>query len=192
MVGHWRLRLGLAAVFWSLLAGAAHAVPVLQVGAPGSLSEGVYADYGSWSGEDDTAFTSGTSIFVAAVFQNHKVLNLGGRYGSGADWSSFGLPDAFDGHGAVLLVSVADGSLESALGALRIDGQSAFYGSEDESFFRNGHAPVRDEVADFLFFDIGSHDVTMTPGGTVQVLEPATLSVFLLGLVGVGLVLRHR
>lgn len=155
MAGYWWRRLTMAGVVWSLLAGTAHAVPALQVGAPGAPGEGVYADYGSGPGEDDTAFTSGASIFVAGTFRNPNVVGLGGAHEGGADWSSFGVPDAFDGHGAILLVSVADGSLETAFDALRINGQSAFYGSANESYFGNRHDPLKDEVSDFLFFDIG-------------------------------------
>lgn len=139
-------------------AGAANAAPVLQVGAPaGPGDTGTYADYGNGTDptEDDTAFTSGDTILVAGTYQNPNVLNLGGQFGTGLNWSSFGLPTDFDTHDAVLLVSVPDGTLAAALASLTVDGIFAFYSSEDQSFFPNNHAPVQDAIADFLFFDIG-------------------------------------
>ena len=143
-----------------LMAGAANAVPVLLVGAPGGPGEGTYADYGSGTDptEDDTAFTTGGQVFVSGLYQNDNVLNLGGQFGSGLNWSSFGLPAAFDSHDAILLVSVPDGTLAAALASLTVDGVSAFFGSEDQSFFPNNHDPVKDSIADFLFFDIGEFD----------------------------------
>lgn len=140
-----------------LAAGAAHAVPVLQVGAPGGPGEGTYADYGNGTDptEDDTAFTTGGTIYVAGLYQNGNVQNLGGQFDAGANWSSFGLPGAFDAHDAVLLVSVPDGTLATALGSLTVNGVFAFFSSEDQSYFPNNHAPVKDDIADFLFFDIG-------------------------------------
>lgn len=155
--GRWMITwaAGLAGLLCA--AAAANAVPVLQVGAPGGPGEGTYADYGAGSdpAEDDTAFTSGGTIYVAGLYQNGNVLNLGGQSGGGANWSSFGLPDVFDLHDAVLLVSVPDGTLATALASLTVDGAFAFFSSEDESFFPNNHAPVQDDIADFLFFDIG-------------------------------------
>jgi len=145
----------LAGLFWTV--SAANAAPVLQVGAPGGPGEGTYADYGDGTDptEDDTAFTSGDTILVAGTYQNPNVLNLGGQFGAGLNWSSFGLPTDFDTHDAVLLVSVPDGTLATALASLTVDGIFAFYSSEDQSFFPNNHAPVQDAIADFLFFDIG-------------------------------------
>lgn len=143
-------------------AGAAQAVPVLQVGAPaGPGDTGTYADYrdGSNPTEKDTAFTSGDTIYVAGLYNEnggHDVLNLGGQFGNGSSWSDLGLPTAFNGRGAVLVVSVPDGTLGAALGSLTVDGQFAFYSSEDDHHFPNNHDPLKDTVADFLFFDIGN------------------------------------
>lgn len=136
----------------------AWAVPVLQIGAPGGFGEGTYADYqGSSTSptEDDTAITSGGTLYVGGVYQNNKVLSLGGQSNGGTDWSSFGRPTDFNGHGAILLVSVPDGTLASALASLTVGGNFAFYSDEANSFFPNNHAPVKDAVSDFLFFDIG-------------------------------------
>jgi hypothetical protein len=140
--------------------GAANAAPVLQVGAPGGPGEGTYADYGDGTDptEDDTAFTSGDTILVGGTYQNPNVSNLGGQFGAGLNWSSFGLPTDFNTHDAILLVSVPDGTLAAALASLTVDGIFAFYSSEDQSFFPNNHAPVQDAIADFLFFDIGEFD----------------------------------
>lgn len=145
----------LVALLWS---GAAQAVPVVQVGAPaGPGDTGTYADYGNGSDptETDTAFTSGNTIYVAGTYQNGNVLNLGGQFGTGLNWSSFGMPTAFNAHDAILLVSVPDGSRATALASLTVNGVFAFYSSEDQSYFPNNHDPVKDAVADFLFFDIG-------------------------------------
>lgn len=157
--------LALSGLLWA--AGAAHAVPVLQVGAPaGPNDSGTYADYGDGTDptEEDTAFTSGGTILVAGVYKGNDqnpVINLGGQHGDGVDWSAIKyqgnnyFPAAFNGHGAVLVVSVPDGTLATALASLKVDGFFAFHSSEDTSFFPNNHDPLKDAVADFLFFDIG-------------------------------------
>ena len=141
-------------MLWSLsIAFPALGVPVLQVGAPGP--PGTYADYiPSLSNptESDTAVTSGTILYVAGVYQNNNVLNLGKQFDGGLDWLAFGLPSVFNGKGAVLLVSVPDGSS----GTLTVNGTSPFYTSPSDSFFPNNHDPVKPAIADFLFFDIGN------------------------------------
>lgn len=140
------------------VSGAAHAAPVLQVGAPaGSGDAGAYADYGGGTDptEDDTAFTSGGTIYVAGLYQSDNIASLGGQSGSGLNWSSFGLPNVFDSHRAVLLVSVPDGFLAAAQAFLTVGGIFAFHGSEDQSYFPDNHDPLKDAIADFLFFDIG-------------------------------------
>jgi hypothetical protein len=139
------------------MSSAAYAVPVLQVGAPaGAGDTGFYADYHpslTNPTETDTALTSGNTIFVAGVYQNQNVLNLGGKFGSGEDWSQRGYPAIFDTHGAVLLVSIPQGE---SLTALTINGSSPFYTSLTLSgLFPNDHDPLKDNIADFLFFDIG-------------------------------------
>lgn len=145
--------------------GSAHAINVLQVGAPaGTGDTGIYADYKpilTDPTEADTAVTYGSTIYVAGVY-NNNVLNLGGQFGMGGDWSSIvnnppsgTFPAVFDGKGAILVVSVPDGSLLDALG-LTINASSSFYSSSTLSnLFPNNHDPLKDSVADFLFFDIG-------------------------------------
>lgn len=136
----------------------AWAVPVLQIGAPGGVGEGTYANYqGSSTSptESDTAITSGGTLYVGGVYQNNNVLSLGGQFGTGNNWSSFGLPTVFNTHDAVLLVSVPDGTLASALASLTVGGNFAFYSDATNSFFPNNHDPVKSGVSDFLFFDIG-------------------------------------
>jgi hypothetical protein len=141
------------------MSSAAYAVPVLQVGAPaGAGDTGTYADYHPLltnPTEADTALTSGNTIFVAGVY-GPNVLNLGGQFGSGQNWSDFGYPTDFDTHGAVLLVSIPQGQ---SLTALTINGFSPFYTSLTLSgLFPNNHDPLKDNIADFLFFDIGDFD----------------------------------
>ena len=145
----------LVLIFILSLGSITYAVPVLQVGAPGGAGEGTYADYNDPSPppvEEDTAITSGSSIYVAGVYQNNKVVNLGRQYGSGYDWSAFGLPSVFDGKGAILLVSVPNG----ASGSITINGNSAFYSDLVKSYFPDNHDPLKDAISDFLFFDIGN------------------------------------
>lgn len=60
----------------------------------------------------------------------------------------------------MLLASVADGRLNDAAGLL-VNGNSSFFTSAT-SLFPNDHAPVKDGVSDFLFYDIG--DFTKNPG----------------------------
>jgi len=169
----------------------AHAVPVLQVGAPGATA-GTYAPYvaGTNPTEADTAFTSGGLIYVGGVYQQKSVLQLGGAYAggtytettnggnpvmssipinSGGGWASLGYAP-FEGKGAVLVVSVPNGTV-AANGSLSggtafsiiVDGGASltpFLGSQDNSYFPNNHAPVTDPhgsaLADYLFFDLGN------------------------------------
>ena len=147
-------------------ASISYSQPVLQVGAPGGPGEGTYADYIdllSNPTETDTAITSGNIIYVAGAY-NSNVINLGAQYGCGDNWSAFEwntggskilYPTAFNSYGAVLIVSVPDGSLSSALSSLTIGGSSAFYSDEQYSYFPNNHDPVKDNISDFLFFNIG-------------------------------------
>ncbi|MEW5757562.1 MAG: choice-of-anchor N protein [Pseudomonadota bacterium] len=135
--------------------GSAWAIPVLQVGAPaGTGDTGSYADYNASlidPTETDTAVTSGSTIYVGGIYAK-GVDHLGGKYAGGKDWSDFGFASAFNGRGAVLLASVANG----ASGNLTVNGLSAFYTSPTESYFPNNHDPVKGSISDFLFFDIGS------------------------------------
>ncbi len=160
------------------IVGQAWAVPVLQLGAPAGPGDiGTYADYqGSLSNpvEADTAVTSGSTLFVAGVFGN-QTLSLGGQT-TGADWSGAGnTPNpslsVFDGHGAVLVASVAEGTLAAALASLTVNGSSAFYSNATMSFYPNNHAPVQDGISDFLFFDVGNFS---NLGAVVPDFDPET------------------
>ncbi|MFC1750633.1 choice-of-anchor N protein [Pseudomonadota bacterium] len=149
------------------LSGSALAIPTLQIGAyAGAGDSGTYADYIPAlhsPSEADTATTSDNTILVAGNYSGKiagsDILNLGGKYTStGEDWgkvaSDAGLAldySVFDGHGAVLVVSVADGST----GSLTVNGASAFHSDTDISYFPNDHDPVQAATSDFLFFDIG-------------------------------------
>lgn len=146
----------------------AFAVPVLQVGAPtpAGSGEGTYADYiGSLTNpdENDTARTSGNTIYVAGVYRK-DVINLGGKVDSGQDWSGVDsnyIP--FNGHKAVLLVAVPNG--DSGTLTISVDGSgplNPFHTSSTlNNLFPNNHDPLKDAIADFLFFDIG--DFTKNP-----------------------------
>jgi hypothetical protein len=149
------LSLAVAGLFTAVQAWA---IPVLQIGAPGGVGEGIYADYQGHStnpNEDDTAITSGGTLYVGGVYQKKDVFALGGQATGGSNWSSFGRPTEFNAHDAILLVSVPNGTLASALASLTVNGNFAFYSHATSDFFPNNHAPVKDSISDFLFFDIG-------------------------------------
>lgn len=146
------------------LAASAHAVPTLQVGVWTAAGYAPYDDSGS---DEDTAFASGNpfEILVAGAYGPNTV-DLRGKHCEGAncglDWSAFHFPDVFDGKGAILLVSVPDDAPDglSSYNDLEIsidNGASltAFYFNAYNSYFPNGHYPVKSSVSDFLFFDIG-------------------------------------
>lgn len=131
------------------------AVPTLQVGAPGGPGEGTFADYlasGSDPHEEDTAYTSGSTILVGGVY-GPNTLQLGSAYAGGDDYSAFGLSQ-FDSRGAVLIVAVAEGTTVN-LGDMQIDGADFFASSLVNDFFPNNHDPLKDHISDFYFFDIG-------------------------------------
>ncbi len=127
----------------------ASAIPTLQIGAPaGSSDTGIYADYAASltsPTESDTAVTSGGSILVAGAY-GPNTLSLGG-----GTWSNFLSTNVFDGHGAILLATVADGA---SLAALTVNGLGAIFTSTTTSFYPNNHAPTNGAV-DYMFFDIG-------------------------------------
>lgn len=131
----------------------AYAVPALQVGVPGA-TPGTYLPYGSSTNptESDTAITDGSTIVVGGVY-GHDIVNLGGDYGLGQlQWSDYSaLYAPFDGHGAVLMVSLPNHSADSLM---TINGSTAFFASST-SLFPNNHAPLG-EAASFLYFDIGT------------------------------------
>jgi len=138
-----------------------YAVPVLQLGV--SDGAGGYVPYTSNSSdptETDTAITNGDKILAAAAFGNDNgkvIVNIGGQYLTGKDWSDFGFDSVFNGAGALIMATVPDGTLDS--GALTINGQASIYFT---AIFESGfampnppsnHDPVKDN--DYLFFDIG-------------------------------------
>lgn len=147
---------------FAIATSTAYGVPVLQIGAPGGSGEGTYANYtGSLTSptESDTATTSGSTIYVAGVYQNNNILNLGGKFGTGSDWSAIdsAYPSDFNGKGAILLAAVPDGQRVAAVSSLQVNGNSAFFSSDTLSgLFPDNHAPLKDDVSDFLFFDIGN------------------------------------
>lgn len=172
------------AVLFVLSAASAFAVPVLQVGAPaGAGDSGTYADYLNTPTppptETDTAITSGNTVLVAGQFAS-GVDYLGGWVG-GDNYSDFFLPEAFDAqNGAILVVSVANGA---NTGALTINSESAFFSSPDMSYFPNNHDPLKAEISDFLFFNIGNFTkdilipnfVTESPGNHLGSITTLTL-----------------
>ncbi|ROQ92190.1 choice-of-anchor N protein [Desulfosoma caldarium] len=154
---------------WGCWVAPALAVPTLQVGV--SDGNGGYVDYTTMGPDEETAFTTGTSIVVGGVLANNEnkdsSLWLGGKYEKGPDWTDINeqLPNAFDSHGAILIASVPDSSYnlelikENFTIYIYIDNSTksttAFHYSEN-SYFPNVHYPVKDDVADFLYFDIGN------------------------------------
>ncbi|MCB1787554.1 MAG: choice-of-anchor N protein [Gammaproteobacteria bacterium] len=146
-----------------VFAQGALAVPVLQVGV--SDGSGGYVDYQATltnPTETDTAVVSGDSLSVlfAGVY-GPNTLNLGGQYGSYGDYGDVRkgqvYPYApFNGHGAVAVLSIPDGTLADAAG-LKLSGISPFLTTTTLSgLFPNNHDPLKDDVSDYLFFDIGT------------------------------------
>jgi len=151
-----------------LVASLANAVPVLQVGVPGT-DPGTYAPYVKNSTnptEDSTAITSGNTIVVGGK-QEKDAVHLGGAFG-GADWSTATLngnvqvPTAFDTHGAILLITYSTDNDLSTATSLKIstDGGSTYHSSDvnlTTLFFPNNHAPLQDStVSGYAYFDIGN------------------------------------
>ncbi|MCB1770247.1 MAG: choice-of-anchor N protein [Candidatus Competibacteraceae bacterium] len=151
-----------ALVGFAIATSLAHAVPVLQIGAPAGVGDvGTYADYTvnlTDPTEKDTAVTESSTIYVAGVYQNNNVLNLGAQFGSGSDWSAISSNyQVFNGKGGILVAAVPDGQLAAAIGTLLVNGNTAFHSSSTlNSLFPNNHDPLKDSVSDFLFFDIGN------------------------------------
>ena len=138
-----------------------HAVPTLQVGAySGAGDIGAYADYQistTSPTETDTAITSNTDLLFAGVYGS-KTQWLGGQYMGGSDYGNVDSAlSVFNGHGAIVMASVADGFLAEALATLSVGGSLAFFSSETLSgLYPNNHDPLKDGISDFLFFDIGN------------------------------------
>ncbi len=171
---------GMAVFGWM---ATAEAVPILQVGAPGGPGEGAYADYSppgvslTNPPEEETAVVSGTTLYVAGVYQQKDVVQLGSKYlggsvagipvGPGLDWSALTFangnplvffPTHFDGKGAILVASVPDGKGAEAYASLKVDSNPAFWWDAGNSWLPNppsNHDPAKPGIADFLFFDIG-------------------------------------
>ena len=62
----------------------------------------------------------------------------------------------FNTRGSILLAAVPDGYLTMAMSSLTVNGNAAVYGAAALSgLFPNNHDPLKDNVSDFLFFDIG-------------------------------------
>ncbi len=142
-----------------LATGSVQAIPTLQVGAPGGSGEGAYANYQASTSnptETNTAITGQTTLYFAGVFGPNTIA-LGAATATGGGYSSVDpLLSVFDGHGAIVVASVAEGQLANASG-LTIGGQSAFSSSTTiGALFPNSHDSVKDAISDFLFFDIGS------------------------------------
>jgi len=150
-------------VFMLALSVSSYAIPTLQVGAPaGPGDSGSYADYQSSltnPSESDTAVTSGGTLYAAGTFGPNTVFLGGAGSANGVSWSwaDFGFASAFRNSGAILMATVADGTL--GLGSLTVNGMNAIYTT---SIYENGfvvpnppsnHAPIQNQ--DYLFFDIG-------------------------------------
>ena len=171
---------GMAAFGWI---ATAQAVPILQVGAPGGPGDGTYANYSAAGvsltnpAEEETAVVSATTLYVAGVYQQKDVVQLGSKYlggtmagisvGAGLDWSALVFangnpkvffPTQFDGKGGILVASVPDGRGTAAFARLKVDGNPAFWWDAGNSWLPNppsNHDPAKPGIADFLFFDIG-------------------------------------
>lgn len=130
-----------------LLPVTAIAIPILQVGAIDST----YMLSSTNPTESDTAITTSNTILVGGV-NNHYLGSLGGGM-----WSNFGwagktnFPIEFDGHGAILVASVPN----NTSGILMVNGNLPFMTSTT-SMFPNKHDPVKDDISDFRYFDIGN------------------------------------
>lgn len=86
------------------IASLAHAVPSLQLGAYDGA--GGFVNYTSIGDDKDTAFITSGPLLAAGAFGSN-VVSLGGMYSGGDDWSHFGgVPSAFNGHGAILMMTV--------------------------------------------------------------------------------------
>ena len=195
---------------------AAMAVPGLQVGAPCPDSSvcGDYADYVASSTdptEKDTAITNGNTILFAGNWgsaNNTNTVKLGGQYdgslGTGDNYSNFvGLDPAnnpftdFDGiDGAIAVLAVPDGFLAEAM-SLTLGGNGVFYSSTTLSgLFPNNHDPLKDDVSDFVFINIGNFADTQLgmpnfPEDSVNANEKGEVKELTLGGVDAALAWIH-
>ena len=141
------------------------AIPALQVGAYAGVDDsGTYADYQASTTnptETNTVITHSSTILFAGAYGTNVV-----SLGSDTHYSALDSTlSVFDGHNAIVLASVQDGMLTDALLNLTIGGNSAFHSSAAlDGLFPNNHAPLKDHISDFLFFDIGSFaDIGVVP-----------------------------
>lgn len=190
-------------ILFTCICSSAWAIPTLQIGAPaGAGDSGLYADYTKQltdPTESDTAVTSGSTIYVMGQYKNPVPdplvkgtydLLLGGKYSGpqvfpdmneAENWGNFGFDQRFNTAGAVLMATVADGSLGTAGTSLQLTmgGQTInpFYST---SVFKQGfvmpnrpsnHAPVQNQ--DYLFFNIGNFN-TITGAVTNMADETGT------------------
>ncbi len=142
---------------------AGHAVNILQVAAPGTggnCETSPFAPYSASSTdptETDTFITSGGTLCVAGKYTGTD-LKLGGQFDEGSDWSNFGLPQSFEGvDGAILVATVADTELNTAVANLKVAGNAPFASDTTNRLPSppSNHAPTNGSVG-FLYFNIGN------------------------------------
>ena len=150
-----------------------YAIPTLQVGA-GNCPTGPFGSYSSSSSapsENDTFITSGSTLCVTGEYKDSKnPLKLGGQFDSGDNYSDLLSPatNDFDGvDGAILIATIAEAELATAIANLSIAGATLITSSADESYFPNNHAPTNQASSAYLFFDIGNfYDLGLDGSGT--------------------------
>lgn len=158
-------RLGLCLVIALGLNMPGYAVNLLQVGAP-TAAGSCTGPFDSYSGsssdptENDTFITSGSILCVTGEYKaSQNPLKLGGQFDSGDNYMDLVAPQTTDFDsidGAILVATVAETELATALANLSITGASFITSSTDNSYFPNNHAPTNQTASAFLFFDIGN------------------------------------
>jgi len=146
----------------------AYGIPTLQLGIPDG--SGGYVANQTINSDEDTAFTTKNpfTLAVGGIQSKSEVVQLGGQYTTatplaltGDDWSDFGLPNIFNGKGAILVASVPDRTLSNGYSGtistnLKVDGNAPFYADEANSWLQGNHFPAKDGISDFFFFNIGN------------------------------------
>lgn len=149
-----------AAIMMTMTAGSAFAVPTLQVGIQDSY--GNYLPYG-YPDETALATSSPFNLAVGGVYnKNNPEINIGGKYNT-TDWSNFSLNFLNGATGAVLLVTVPEGSIPSLAFTLP---SGASYSApayianrtgSNNSGFPNNHFPVgADALFDYYYYDLNT------------------------------------
>ncbi|MGE0086005.1 MAG: choice-of-anchor N protein [Desulfococcaceae bacterium] len=139
-----------------VLATSAYAVPVLQVGGPAEIGDtGIYADYTTISQDEDTAFITGSTLYVAGVYGPNTIALGGGNWSSLNSNLTF-----FNNYGAVLIASIAESANLSNIASTMTVGGNYAFSTSTNFLFPNNHYPVQDDVSNFLFFDIGNFSNT--------------------------------